>query len=941
MNNVRQPKSKTLDGLEIARQRIALEAQRKTGILNLGGLGLKELPKELFELRHLRILSLGNFEYHENGTWSFRSFDSNGRTQFGSKDYSFEKLSALVTLDLFFCMVRDLSALSGLSSLTSLNCTATDVSDLSALSGLSSLTSLNCGAIEVSNLSALSGLSSLTSLDCSSTLVRDLSALSGLSSLTSLNCSSTQVRDLSALSSLSSLTSLGCRDTQVSDLIALSGLSSLTSLNCSETQVSDLSALSGLSSLTSIDCSASKVSDLSALSGLSSLTSLNFSETQVSDLSALSGLSSLTSIDCSASKVSDLSALSGLSSLTSLNFSETQVSDLSALSGLRSLTSLNCTATQVSDLSALSSLSSLTSLNCSFTQVRDLSALSSLSSMTSLNCSETQVSELSALSGLSSLTSLNCSETQVSDLSALSGLSSLTSIDCSATEVSDLSALSGLSSLASLDCSNTKVTDLDELVSKTKIFYADNLRLRRLPSKLVASPSLEHLSLYQSTIPGIPQEVLSNSPYQDCLPQLRAHLADLEQGAAAAHDVKLIIVGNGRVGKTQIARRLRGLPPEPHPDSTHGISISSLELPSNQVDQPNTRVNLWDFGGQDIYHGTHALFMRTNAIFLLVWTNTSELSTEHVFRGMTFRNFQIRYWLEHIGHLAGFQQPVLILQNQCDTPQDESIPPISNEVATKFSHVQFRAYSALRDRGREGLDQAIQEAIQATIDRRGAIFIGQGRAKVKQKLDAMRAEDQSRPPAERRFRTLTQEHFQRLCQEAGNISSVAYFLEYLHDCGLVFYRPGMFDDQIILDQAWALQAIYTVLDRSGPYKALYSLKGRFSRSILAGSVWQNYTEEEQNLFLSMMQSCGVCFEHRPANVELEIEAEYVAPDLLPTRESVEVPIAAQWDHPGDTCSMVCEYSYHDPSLTRSIIAEIGRRAGDSAVYTIWSQQATS
>jgi internalin A len=35
-------------------------------------------------------------------------------------------------------------------------------------------------------------------------------------------------------------------------------------------------------------------------------------------------------------------------------------------------------------------------------------------------------------------------------------------------------------------------------------------------------------------------------------------------------------------------------------------------------------LNLWDFGGQDIYHGSHTLFLNGHAIFLILWTPESE-----------------------------------------------------------------------------------------------------------------------------------------------------------------------------------------------------------------------------------------------------------------------------------------------------------------------------
>src|SRR3954470_5453936 len=46
--------------MAIALTRIAEEAERRMGTLDLSNLRLEALPKELFDLRHLRVLDLGN-----------------------------------------------------------------------------------------------------------------------------------------------------------------------------------------------------------------------------------------------------------------------------------------------------------------------------------------------------------------------------------------------------------------------------------------------------------------------------------------------------------------------------------------------------------------------------------------------------------------------------------------------------------------------------------------------------------------------------------------------------------------------------------------------------------------------------------------------------------------------------------------------------------------
>jgi hypothetical protein len=62
----RGPRRDTMsDPVSIARTRIAEEAERRTGSLDLSDLGLEVLPEELFDLRHLRGLDLGSSRPHD------------------------------------------------------------------------------------------------------------------------------------------------------------------------------------------------------------------------------------------------------------------------------------------------------------------------------------------------------------------------------------------------------------------------------------------------------------------------------------------------------------------------------------------------------------------------------------------------------------------------------------------------------------------------------------------------------------------------------------------------------------------------------------------------------------------------------------------------------------------------------------------------------------
>ena len=225
---------------------------------------------------------------------------------------------------------------------------------------------------------------------------------------------------------------------------------------------------------------------------------------------------------------------------------------------------------------------------------------------------------------------------------------------------------------------------------------ANDLRLGAISRIWIESERASKLVLWKTHIRDIPSGILSNSDGDDCLPGFRAYFQNSGPGDPRVEDVKLMVLGNGRVGKTQLCRNLKGEKFEPESQSTHGVTVETVEL-SRGKGKTAIPLHIWDFGGQDIYHGTHALFLRDHAIFALVWGSAFE-TRDPAAPGVLFGDRPLRYWVDYISHLGGEDQAVVIVQTRCDRPADDAACPVAEaELRAAFAGV-WPSISARRPR---------------------------------------------------------------------------------------------------------------------------------------------------------------------------------------------------------------------------------------------------
>ena len=147
-------------------------------------------------------------------------------------------------------------------------------------------------------------------------------------------------------------------------------------------------------------------------------------------------------------------------------------------------------------------------------------------------------------------------------------------------------------------------------------------QLSSLPPEIGKLEQLKTIDRRGNPIP-IPPEILGpKQPWKepgdiDTILNFYFRTVNLEE-TEPLYEAKLLLVGEGGAGKTSLANKIQDehYQLNPNEPSTEGINVIRWDFaqPNNQT----FRVNIWDFGGQEIYHATHQFFLTKRSLYALV-----------------------------------------------------------------------------------------------------------------------------------------------------------------------------------------------------------------------------------------------------------------------------------------------------------------------------------
>jgi internalin A len=478
-----------------------------------------------------------------------------------------------------------------------------------------------------------------------------------------------------------------------------------------------------------------------------------------------------------------------------------------------------------------------------------------------------------------------------------------------------------------------EITQLKNL----RVLYLDSNQLSELPKEIIQLKNLQSLHLSGNQLSGLPKEIaqLTNlrilNLYGNQLSEIPKEIAQLtklktlflnnnqlnippeilgkvnepqvilnyyfenvykvkEDEIRPLKEVKVLLVGQGRVGKTSLVKYLiDNQKCNPNEPSTHGIirrkwKIDVVEEKTKQAHK--VQLNIWDFGGQDIQHQTHQFFLNERSVYLLVLD-----------AGRDEAGNKLDYWLKKI-QTMGKDAPILVAVNK----SEQNILPLAyTDLKEQFNIREFFNISCENGQDIEELRQAIKDET-GKIEK---VFepIRKEWFAVKEYLENLEEDYISR------------DDYRKICRAKGvtERQSQDTLLILLHELGIMLNFKE--HETEVLNPEWVTRGVYKVVTslevqkNNGiltPELLDAEIRELNDQLHLEGKDYLHYPPEKYIFIKELMEKFELAY-------QIEDTENYFVPSLLPK----DSPYVGEWDE--KEC-LGFRYNYENGLLHESIMS---------------------
>lgn len=444
-----------------------------------------------------------------------------------------------------------------------------------------------------------------------------------------------------------------------------------------------------------------------------------------------------------------------------------------------------------------------------------------------------------------------------------------------------------------IDCKSAdQVTKLCK-IKKIEELYLTGGQLDYLPDDIGYLYNLKRLIISRTNIKTIPNSMLNlkklkafimdKTPLAESTPYEIIKQTPLEvigfickqQDAEEAfyfNESKMIVVGQGSVGKSCLVERITKNRYE-EKESTEGIDVKTWTY---NIKNKIYNLNIWDFGGQEIYHSTHQFFLTKRSLYVFVWDARSEEEYGRV-----------DYWLKTIESFAA-DSPIIIAVNKCDKNVNRINRIDMKEYQQRYPQIKVVLDISCKDNiNIERLRSHIKtEASKLPITKERWLKSWHD---IREKL--------VRIGKQRKYISIVE--YLNLCKEQKVEREEALSLsKYLHDLGIILHyqEDAFLKEIVILSPEWATAALYKILDCQETI-----LKNRNGILFVDDlpKIWKDsniYPEDKYTFLLRVMEKFDLCY-------SLD-ERTYLVAELL---ENTSIDCPKGWNL--DTNCIAVNYRY--------------------------------
>jgi internalin A len=439
-----------------------------------------------------------------------------------------------------------------------------------------------------------------------------------------------------------------------------------------------------------------------------------------------------------------------------------------------------------------------------------------------------------------------------------------------------------LTNLSRLSLGENQLTSLPpEIAHLTKLDYLDLYRnqLTSLPPEITKLTNLAVIDLRENHLPISPETLVKSRDVK----AIFAAIAGLKSGERL-NEAKMLVLGDGKVGKSSVVEQLIYGTFDPHRETTLGVEINDeMKVVQSEVkgEGEPIKLNIWDFGGQEIQHSTHQFFLTTRSLYLLVVDarKGDQINT-------------IEYWLKLIESF-GADSPILIIINQIDQLKGQRPLNLDRKALQEKYNIRGFVETSCPNPavGIEELKAAIAREVEQ-LKHVHDIWPREWSA-IRQRLREMKKD------------YIPVETYEEICAEErlNDLDLRESLLGLLHDLGIVIRFPG---DTQVLNPRWVTQGVYGLLTSARLVKQQGQFYVQDVGEILVGlpDASSRYPSHTHERLIKVMKHFELCFEFtdRPGH--------YLIPRHLHDNE-LDIP----WDDTG-----ALKFQYHYETLPDAIIS---------------------